>query len=142
MIQAVANAKVPKISINVGGSYGAGNYAMCGRGLDPRFIFAWPNSRTAVMGGAQAGKVLRIVTEEKQRKMGMEPDPKVLDTIELATAQKLDAGSTSLFGTARLWDDGIIDPRDTRRVLGYCLSICKEANARELQPNSFGVARL
>ena len=142
MIQAVANAKVPKISINVGGSYGAGNYAMCGRGLDPRFIFAWPNSKTAVMGGAQAGKVLRIVTEDKQRKMGMEPDPKVLDTIELATAQKLDAGSTSLFGTARLWDDGIIDPRETRRVLGYCLSICKEAQARMLQPNSFGVARL
>lgn len=142
MIQAVANATVPKISINVGGSYGAGNYAMCGRGLDPRFIFAWPNSRTAVMGGAQAGKVLRIVTEDKQRKMGMEPDPKMLDTIELATAQKLDAGSTSLFGTARLWDDGIIDPRDTRRVLGYCLSICKETQARILQPNSFGVARL
>jgi geranyl-CoA carboxylase beta subunit len=142
MIQAVANARVPKISINVGGSYGAGNYAMCGRGLDPRFIFAWPNSKTAVMGGAQAGKVLRIVTEEKQKKMGMEPDPKVLDTIELATAQKLDAGSTSLFGTARLWDDGLIDPRDTRRVLGFCLSICKEAEVRNLKPNSFGVARL
>lgn len=142
MIQAVANATVPKISINVGGSYGAGNYAMCGRGLDPRFIFAWPNSKTAVMGGAQAGKVLRIVAEEKQLKMGMTPDPKVLDTIELATAQKLDAGSTSLFGTARLWDDGIIDPRDTRRVLGYCLSICKEAEARTLQTSTFGVARL
>jgi len=142
MIQAVANARVPKISINVGGSYGAGNYAMCGRGLDPRFIFAWPNSKTAVMGGAQAGKVLRIVAEEKQLKMGMTPDPKMLDTIELATAQKLDAGSTSLFGTARLWDDGIIDPKDTRRVLGYCLSICKEAGARKLQSNSFGVARL
>ncbi len=142
MIQAVANAKVPKISIVIGGSYGAGNYAMCGRGLDPRFIFAWPNSRTAVMGGAQAGKVLRIVTEEKQRKMGMEPDPKMLDTIELATAQKLDAGSTALFGTARLWDDGLIDPRDTRRVLGFCLSMCREAEVRELRPNSFGVARL
>ena len=142
MIQAVANARVPKISINVGGSYGAGNYAMCGRGLDPRFIFAWPNSKTAVMGGAQAGKVLRIVAEEKQLKMGMTPDPKMLDTIELATAQKLDAGSTSLFGTARLWDDGIIDPKDTRRVLGYCLSICKESDARTLQSNSFGVARL
>ena len=142
MIQAVANARVPKISIVIGGSYGAGNYAMCGRGLDPRFIFAWPNSRTAVMGGAQAGKVLRIVTEEKQRKMGMEPDPKMLDTIELATAQKLDAGSTALFGTARLWDDGLIDPRDTRRVLGFCLSMCRESDVRELKPNSFGVARL
>ena len=142
MIQAVANATVPKISINVGGSYGAGNYAMCGRGLDPRFIFAWPNSKTAVMGGAQAGKVLRIVAEEKQLKMGMTPDPKMLDTIELATAQKLDAGSTSLFGTARLWDDGIIDPRDTRRILGYCLSICKEGESRRLQTSTFGVARL
>jgi len=142
MIQAVANASVPKISINVGGSYGAGNYAMCGRGLDPTFIFAWPNSKTAVMGGAQAGKVLRIVTEAKQTKMGMTPDPKMLDAIEQATAQKLDAGSTSLFGTARIWDDGIIDPRDTRRILGYCLSICSEARARNLQSSTFGVARL
>jgi geranyl-CoA carboxylase beta subunit len=141
MLQAVANATVPKLSINVGGSYGAGNYAMCGRGLDPRFIFAWPNSKTAVMGGAQAGKVLRIVAEEKQLKMGMTPDPKMLDTIELATAQKLDAGATSLYGTARIWDDGIIDPRDTRRVLGYCLSICKEGAARKLTGSTFGVAR-
>ncbi len=142
MIQAVANCTVPKISINVGGSYGAGNYAMCGRGLDPTFIFAWPNSRTAVMGGPQAGKVLRIVTEAKQLKMGMTPDPKMLDMIETATAQKLDAGSTSLFGTARIWDDGIIDPRDTRRILGYVLSICNEAKARTLNGSKFGVARL
>lgn len=76
LIQAVANARVPKLTIVVGGSYGAGNYAMCGRGLDPRFIFARPNSRTAVMGGAQAGKVLRIVTEAKQLKDGIEPDRK------------------------------------------------------------------
>jgi geranyl-CoA carboxylase beta subunit len=141
MLQAVANTTVPKITIVVGGSYGAGNYAMCGRGLDPRFIFAWPNSRTAVMGGAQAGKVLRIVTEEKQAKMGLTPDPKMLDAIEQATAQKLDAGSTALFGTARLWDDGLIDPRDTRRILGFCLSICREAEVRELKSNKFGVSR-
>ncbi|MCP5334940.1 MAG: acyl-CoA carboxylase subunit beta [Oceanospirillaceae bacterium] len=141
MLQAVANTTVPKITIVVGGSYGAGNYAMCGRGLDPRFIFAWPNSRTAVMGGSQAGKVLRIVTEEKQTKMGLTPDPKMLDAIEMATAQKLDAGSTALFGTARLWDDGLIDPRDTRRILGFCLSICREAEVRELKGNKFGVSR-
>ncbi len=141
MIQAVANATVPKISINVGGSYGAGNYAMCGRGLDPSFIFAWPNSRTAVMGGAQAGKVLRIVTEGKHLRMGKVADPKMLDMIETATAQKLDAGSTSLFGTARLWDDGIIDPKDTRRILGYVLSICNEAKVRILNGSKFGVAR-
>ncbi|GAA3916704.1 acyl-CoA carboxylase subunit beta [Litoribacillus peritrichatus] len=141
MLQAVANARVPKISILVGGSYGAGNYAMCGRGLDPRFIFAWPNSKTAVMGGAQAGKVLRIVTEAKQRAMGMEPDEKTLDMIEQTTAQKLEAGSTALFGTARLWDDGLIDPRDTRRLMIELLDICKQADNKPLNSNQFGVAR-
>ncbi|TQE98307.1 MAG: acyl-CoA carboxylase subunit beta [Spiribacter salinus] len=142
MIQAVTNARVPRIAVVVGGSYGAGNYAMCGRGLDPRFIFAWPNSRTAVMGGAQAGKVMRIVAEEKQRKNGVEPDPQQLDVLEQSTAKKLNDGSHSLFGTARLWDDGLIDPRDTRRVVGEALAICAEGDARRLQSNSFGVARL
>ncbi|PAU64010.1 geranyl-CoA carboxylase subunit beta [Pseudomonas indica] len=141
MIQAVANARVPKLTVVVGGSYGAGNYAMCGRGLDPRFIFAWPNSRTAVMGGAQAGKVLRIVTEEKHAKEGKVPDPKMLDMLETATAQKLDSQSGALYGTASLWDDGLIDPRDTRRLLGYLLDICAEADMRPLKANSFGVAR-
>ena len=141
MIQAVANARVPKLTVVIGGSYGAGNYAMCGRGLDPRFIFAWPNSRTAVMGGAQAGKVLRIVTEEKHAKEGKVPDPKMLDMLETATAQKLDSQSGALYGTASLWDDGLIDPRDTRRMLGYLLDICAEAEDRPLKTNSFGVAR-
>lgn len=141
LIQAVANARVPKLTLVVGGSYGAGNYAMCGRGLDPRFIFAWPNSRTAVMGGAQAGKVLRIVTEAKQLKDGLVPDPKMLDMLEQVTAQKLDSQSTALYGSANLWDDGLIDPRDTRTLLGYLLDICHEADVRTLQPNSFGVSR-
>ncbi|MEN5313585.1 geranyl-CoA carboxylase subunit beta [Pseudomonas koreensis] len=141
LIQAVANARVPKLTMVVGGSYGAGNYAMCGRGLDPRFIFAWPNSRTAVMGGAQAGKVLRIVTEAKQLKDGLTPDPKMLDMLEQVTAQKLDSQSTALYGSANLWDDGLIDPRDTRTLLGYLLDICHEADIRKLQPNSFGVSR-
>ena len=142
MIQAVANARVPKISILVGGSYGAGNYAMCGRGLDPRFIFAWPNSRVAVMGGQQAGMVLRIVDDAKQRAMGIEPDEKVLDMLQQTTAMKLDSQSTSLYGTARLWDDGIIDPRDTRRVIAMVLDVCQEAERRPLNSNSYGVARL
>ncbi|MFZ3153735.1 geranyl-CoA carboxylase subunit beta [Pseudomonas sp.] len=141
MIQAVANATVPKLTIVVGGSYGAGNYAMCGRGLDPRFIFAWPNSKTAVMGGAQAGKVLRIVTEEKHLKEGKEADPKMLDMLESVTAQKLDSQSTALYGTASLWDDGLIDPRDTRKLLGYLLDICAEAAVRPLKTTTFGVAR-
>jgi len=142
MLQAVANTTVPKLTIVVGGSYGAGNYAMCGRGLDPRFIFAWPNSKTSVMGGAQAGKVLRIVTEDKHIKMGKVADPKMLDMIEQATADKLDKGSTALYGTARLWDDGLIDPRDTRNVLAFLLDICHEADIRPLRSNTFGVARI
>lgn len=142
MIQAVANARVPKVSILVGGSYGAGNYAMCGRGLDPRFIFAWPNSRVAVMGGQQAGMVLRIVADAKQRAMGIEPDEKVLDMLQQTTAMKLDSQSTSLYGTARLWDDGIIDPRDTRRVIAMVLDVCQEAERRPLSSNTYGVARL
>lgn len=142
MIQAVANARVPKFAVVIGGSYGAGNYAMCGRGLDPRFIFAWPNNRTAVMGGAQAGKVLRIVAEEKQRKMGMEPDPNVLDMLEQTTAINLDKQSTALYGTAHLWDDGLIDPRDTRSLLAFLMSMAREAQRRPLQNNAFGIARL
>lgn len=142
MIQAVANARVAKFSVVVGGSYGAGNYAMCGRGLDPHFIFAWPNNKTAVMGGAQAGKVLRIVTEQKQRSMGMEPDEKILDMLEQTTAINLEKQSTALYGTAHLWDDGIIDPRQTRQVLGFLLDTHKEAIFRQLHNNTFGVARL
>jgi geranyl-CoA carboxylase beta subunit len=142
MIQAVANARVPMVTILVGGSYGAGNYAMCGRGLDPRFLFAWPNSQVAVMGGEQAGKVLRIVSEQKCARQGVEPDPAMLDAMEQHTVNKIKEESTALFGTARVWDDGILDPRDTRRVLGFVLDICKEEERRVLHPNSFGVARL
>jgi geranyl-CoA carboxylase beta subunit len=141
MLQAVANTRVPKLTFVIGGSYGAGNYAMCGRGLDPRFIFAWPNSKTAVMGGQQAGMVLRIVAEAKQRGMGMEPDEKVLDYLQQSTAQKLDGQSTALYGTARLWDDGLIDPRDTRKILALLLDICRDADQRKLMSNTFGVAR-
>jgi geranyl-CoA carboxylase beta subunit len=94
------------------------------------------------MGGQQAGTVLRIVAEAKQRANGLEPDEKVLDMLQQSTAQKLDAQSTALYGTARLWDDGIIDPRDTRKVLAYVLDICRQAEQRNLHANTFGVARL
>ena len=141
LIQAVTTARVPRISIHIGGSYGAGNYAMCGRGVDPRFVFSWPNVRTAVMGGAQAGMVLRIVGEEKARRMGMEPDSENLAALEKMTAEQMDTRSTALYGSARLWDDGIIDPRDTRRVLITVLDLCAEAEARTLRPNTFGIAR-
>ncbi|MDN5939646.1 MAG: acyl-CoA carboxylase subunit beta, partial [Salinisphaera sp.] len=141
MIQAVANATVPQLTIVMGGSFGAGNYGMCGRGFGPRFIFAWPNSRTSVMGGEQAAGVMAIITEEKLAKQGMKVDKKNLAAMQQKIIDQFDAESDALAATARLFDDGIIDPRDTRRVLAYTLSICREAAARELASNSFGVAR-
>lgn len=141
LIQAVANCTVPKISIVVAGSYGAGNYAMCGRSLSPDFIFAWPNSHVAVMGAAQAGKVLRIVAEGKQKASGQEPNPQMLDFLEQSTAMKLEQQSTALFNTAMLHDDGIIDPRDTRKLLIFLLQTIYEAQQRELNPTRFGVSR-
>ncbi|MGH8456271.1 MAG: acyl-CoA carboxylase subunit beta, partial [Stenotrophobium sp.] len=142
MIQAVANATVPQITIVMGGSFGAGNYGMCGRGFGPHFIFAWPNSVTSVMGGEQAAKVMSIVTREKALKEGKEPDEKMLAAIEQNIIKKFASESTAFAASARLFDDGLIDPRDTRKVLGLTLSICREAKARETFPNSFGVARL
>jgi geranyl-CoA carboxylase beta subunit len=141
MIQAVANARVPKFTIVLGGSFGAGNYGMCGRGFDPRFIFAWPSARTAVMGGAQAAKVMDIVNRAKLARSGAEANDEALKAMSDALKNRLDRESTALFSTARLWDDGIIDPRDTRRVLALCLALAREADARVLRPNTFGVAR-
>lgn len=142
MIQAVANARVPKFTIVLGGSFGAGNYGMCGRGFDPRFIFSWPSARTAVMGGAQAAKVMEIVTRGKMERAGMPVNDAMLEGMSAEIRKRLDAESNVLFGTARLWDDGIIDPRDTRRVLSLCLDLAREAEQRQLRPNTFGVARL
>ncbi|MEM7300014.1 MAG: carboxyl transferase domain-containing protein [Pseudomonadota bacterium] len=142
MIQAVANARVPKFTIVIGGSFGAGNYGMCGRGFDPRFIFAWPSARTAVMGGEQAAKVMEIVSRNKFERMGQKIDEDMLARMSGEIVKRMDVESTALYGTARLWDDGIIDPRDTRKILAECLSIAAEADRRELQPNAFGVARL
>jgi geranyl-CoA carboxylase beta subunit len=145
MIQAVANATVPQITIVMGGSFGAGNYGMCGRGFGPHFIFAWPNSRTSVMGGEQAAGVMEIITREKWLKQGKtmsEADEKMLKALYDQVVAQFDKESHAFAATARLFDDGLIDPRDTRKVLGLCLSVTKEAKARQVFPNSFGVARL
>ena len=142
MIQAVATARVPKLTIVLGGSYGAGNYGMCGRGFDPQFIFSWPSARTAVMGGAQAAKVMEIVTRAKHERGGAPLSEQHIEGMGKVLRARLDQESTALFGTARLWDDGILDPRDTRRVLSLCLDLVQEAAQRTLHPNTFGVARL
>ncbi|WP_169543256.1 acyl-CoA carboxylase subunit beta [Sneathiella aquimaris] len=142
MIQAVTNATVPKITLHIGASFGAGNYGMCGRAFDPRFIFAWPNNRVAVMGGEQAAKVMSIVTEEKLKRMGQEPDREALGKMEDHIIKRMDKESESLYATARLWDDGIIDPRDSRKILSYCLSIAKEGDVRKTNKNTFGIGRM
>lgn len=141
MIQAVANARVPKFTIVLNGSFGAGNYGMCGRGFDPRFIFSWPSARTAVMGGAQAAKVMEIVTRGKMERAGMPVNDAMLEGMSAEIKKRLDAEANVLFGTARLWDDGVIDPRDTRRVLSLCLDLARDADQRQLRGNTFGVAR-
>jgi geranyl-CoA carboxylase beta subunit len=145
MIQAVANARAPKFTIVLGGSFGAGNYGMCGRGFDPRFIFSWPSARTAVMGGAQAAMVMDMVSRSKLQRSGVEINEQAEAGLKAMSDQlrrRLDAESSVLFGTARLWDDGIIDPRDTRRMLALGLALAQDAQRRQLRPNTFGVARL
>lgn len=142
MIQAVANATVPQITIVTGGSFGAGNYGMCGRGFHPRFIFSWPNSRTAVMGGEQAARVMAIVLTEKAAKRGMPMDEETLQAMGAPIMEQFDKESHPFNGSARMFDDGLIDPRDTRRVLSLTLAVCREEAARKLNPTSFGVARM
>ena len=149
MIQAVANATVPQLTLLVGGGYGAGNYGMCGRAFDPRFIFAWPNSKVAVMGAEQIGMVMEIITKAKfaaTDHMLDEAARKIRDDnvrmMRETLVKRIESESHALFATARMWDDGIIDPRDSRRVLAMALATCREAAARRLIPNSFGVARM
>jgi geranyl-CoA carboxylase beta subunit len=140
MIQAVTSATVPQVTIYCGSSYGAGNYAMCGRGFHPRFCFSWPNAKTAVMGGEQAAQTMRIVTEAGMRRKGQVDDAK-LDDMTQRIVDRFD-GQMDVFTTsARLLDDGVIDPRDTRAVLAKVLAVCREAEARAPQPMQFSVAR-
>ena len=101
MIQAVANATVPQITLHIGASFGAGNYGMCGRAYDPRFIFAWPNNRVAVMGGEQAAKVMSIVTEEKSKREGKPVDRVMLDKMEAGIVKRMDGESAALFAQVR-----------------------------------------
>ena len=121
MINAVSNSTVPAITLMVGGSYGAGNYAMMGRAYKPRFLFAWPNHKIAVMGPEQLSGVLDIVRREAAAKRGIPVDEEQLATMRQMLAGKVEHESTAWSSTGRLWDDGIIDPRDTRTVLTLAL---------------------
>ncbi|MDB5953479.1 carboxyl transferase domain-containing protein, partial [Ramlibacter sp.] len=142
MIQAVSNATVPQLTIQCGASFGAGNYGMCGRAYAPRFLFSWPGARTAVMGGEQAARTMQIVSEAAAARKGRTPDPAQAQAqfdriVELFESQA-DAFRTS----GLLLDDGVIDPRDTRAVLAFCLETMAEAQAKSPRAVQFGVARM
>jgi acetyl-CoA carboxylase carboxyltransferase component len=123
MINAVSNSDVPHLTINMGASYGAGNYGMCGRAYDPRFLFAWPNAKSSVMGPAQLAGVLSIVARASAEAKGQPYDEAADAAMREMVENQIEAESKALFLTARLYDDGIIDPRDTRTVLGLSLSV-------------------
>jgi len=140
MVTAVACAAVPKFTVIIGGSFGAGNYGMCGRGFAPRFCFSWPNAKTAVMGGEQAAGTMAIVTEAAMKRKG-EVDHAKIAALKAGIQQRFDS-QMSVFTTSALGlDDGVIDPRDTRAVLAMTLAVCREGDARQPQRMQFSVAR-
>jgi 3-methylcrotonyl-CoA carboxylase beta subunit len=141
MLMAVACAKVPKFTVVIGGSFGAGNYGMCGRAFNPRFMWMWPNARISVMGGEQAANVLATVRRNQVEAKGgtwtLEKD--TVFKAQASTLKQFEEQSHPYYATARLWDDGLIDPVDTRRVLGMAISISLNADIPETK---FGVFRM
>lgn len=137
LVMAVSNARVPKITLIVGGSHGAGNYGMCGRAYQPRFLWTWPNSKISVMGGEQASNVLWTVKKDQLESKGQKPTEKEEEAFKKPILEKYAAESSALYSTARLWDDGIIDPKDTRKVLGLSLEVCANAKLEELRTSLY-----
>jgi acetyl-CoA carboxylase carboxyltransferase component len=140
MINAVSNSTVPHISLLIGASYGAGHYGMCGRAYDPRFLFAWPSAKAAVMGGAQLAGVISIVSRAAAQARGQDYDDATDAAMRAAIEAQIEAESLPMFLSGRLYDDGVIDPRDTRTVLGMCLSAI--ANGPIEGTSNFGVFRM
>jgi acetyl-CoA carboxylase carboxyltransferase component len=140
MINAVSNSTVPHITLLIGASYGAGHYGMCGRAYDPRFVFAWPSAKSAVMGGAQLAGVLSIVNRAATEARGQQVDEAADEAMRAAVEAQIEAESLPMFLSGRLYDDGVIDPRDTRTVLGICLSAI--ANGPIEGASKFGVFRM
>jgi geranyl-CoA carboxylase beta subunit len=141
MIQAVSNIRVPRITLYIGASFGAGNYGMSGIGFDPDFIFAWPNATTGVMGGSQAAGTMEQVARSGAERRGKAVDEAALARQNTQLIDYFDAQSDAFYTSGRMLDQGVIDPRDTRKVLGFALETCREARHRELRPNTFGIAR-
>jgi 3-methylcrotonyl-CoA carboxylase beta subunit len=139
MVTAVACAKVPKFTVIVGGSFGAGNYGMCGRAYGPRFLWIWPNARISVMGGEQAASVLATVKREGLEKAGKSWSKEDEDAFKAQIREQYETQGHPYYASARLWDDGVIDPTETRRVLG--LGISASLNA-PVEKTTFGVFRM
>ncbi|XP_026394570.1 methylcrotonoyl-CoA carboxylase beta chain, mitochondrial-like [Papaver somniferum] len=139
MVMAVSCAKVPKITIIVGGSFGAGNYGMCGRAYSPNFLFLWPTARISVMGGPQAAGVLAQIEKSNKKKKGMEWSTEEEEKFKNKVVEAYEREGSPYYSTARLWDDGIIDPADTRKVLGLCLSASVK---NVLEETKYGVFRM
>ncbi|MDB5914439.1 MAG: carboxyl transferase domain protein [Ramlibacter sp.] len=142
MIQAVTNATVPQLTIQCGASFGAGNYGMCGRGYAQRFLFSWPSARTAVMGGEQAARTMQIVTDAALARKGQKPDPHQSQAQYDRIVALFEAQADAFYTSGLLLDDGVIDPRDTRAVLAFCLDTIAQAEEKKLRPMQFGVARM
>ena len=141
MINAVSNSRVPHLTINMGASYGAGNYGMCGRAYKPRFLFSWPNSKTAVMGGRQLAGVLSIVNRQAAAAAGTPFDEEKDAFMRAAVEHQIEQESLAMFMSGKVYDDGVIDPRDTRTVLGMCLSIVHNGPVEGVK-NAYGVFRM
>ncbi|MDX2851732.1 MULTISPECIES: acyl-CoA carboxylase subunit beta [Streptomycetaceae] len=141
MINAVSNSRVPHISVLMGASYGAGHYGMCGRAYDPRFLFAWPGAKSAVMGPAQLAGVLTIVARQSAAARGLPFDEEAAAGLRAMVEQQIESESLPMFLSGRLYDDGVIDPRDTRTVLGVCLSAVHSAPVEGAR-GGFGVFRM
>ncbi len=139
MGRVVACAQVPKFTVLIGNSFGAGNYGMCGRAYNPRFLWTWPNARISVMGGEQAANVLAQITRDRQEKLGETWSPEEEAEFKESLRKQYNTQGHPYYASARLWDDGIIDPMDTRRVLG--LSIATALNA-PISDSAFGVFRM
>ncbi len=142
MINAVTNSSVPHLTVNMGASYGAGNYGMCGRPFGPRLLFTWPNAKTAVMGPQQLAGVMSIVARQSAESMGKPFDEEADALMRAAIEDQIERESLALFMTGKLYDDGIIDPRDTRTVLGIGLSVVDNNVIRGRHGDGFGVFRM
>ena len=142
MIQAVSNIRVPKLSFYVGASYGAGNYGMAGYGFDPDFLFTWPGAMTGVMSGESAAGTMETVAINAAKRRGIEPDMEALAKQRAAIEAVFAAQEDAFFTSGRLLDHGVVDPRDTRKILGFTLETIWEREHRTLNPNAFGVGRM